>query len=242
MIMIFKRSSAVIVSITILIAGITILLGHRLGDVPASALPVYASTIVVDAGHGEPDGGCVAADGTKEAGLNLAVSQKLAGILSQSGSKVIMTRTTEEGMFDTSAKSVAEKKKADMYKRRDIQKNAGADFFVSVHMNKFEQSKYSGAQVVYDTKNPESKALATYIQTSLRENVDPENKREPMAAQSGIFLLKNAPIPSVIVECGFLSNSDELAKLKTEDYQNKIAWAIYSGICKYYEQNGAQQQ
>lgn len=241
MIMIFKRSSACLVSITLLVAGITILLGRQLGDVPASALPVYSTTIVLDAGHGEPDGGCVAADGTKEAGLNLAVSQKLANILSQSGSKVIMTRTTEEGMFDASAKTVAEKKRADMYKRRDTQESAGADIFVSVHMNKFEQSKYSGAQVVYDTKNPQAKILADCIQASLRENVDPDNKREPMAAQSGIFLLKNAPIPSVIVECGFLSNPDELARLKTEDYQNKIAWAIYGGICKYFEQASPQQ-
>lgn len=241
MIMIFKRSSAVIVSITILVAAMTLLLGRQLGDVPASALPVYEHTIVVDAGHGEPDGGCVASDGTKEAGLNLSVSQKLANILSQSGSEVIMTRTTEEGMFGTDAKTVAEKKRADMNKRRDIQKNSGAEIFVSVHMNKFEQSQYSGAQVVYDTTNPEAKVLAECIQASLRENVDPDNKREPMAAQSGIFLLKNAPIPSVIVECGFLSNPDELSKLKTEDYQNKIAWAIYSGIGKYFEQSSPQQ-
>ena len=120
-----------------------------------------------------------------------------------------------------------------MKKRREIQKNMGADIFCSIHMNQFSESKYYGAQVVYDNTNENAKLLAECIQTELKNNLDPENKRLAMKSGSNIYLLKNAPIVSVIVECGFLSNEKELALLKTDEYQSKIAWAIYIGLTEY---------
>ena len=235
MIMVIKRSSAVLILAAALILLAGFWAGQRFDSVPASGSGSFNKTVIIDAGHGEPDGGCVADDGTKEAGLNLKIAQKLAGILEQSGCKVIMTRTTDEGIYDKTAKNITQKKRADMYRRRDIQASANADIFISIHINKFEQEKYYGAQVMYDTKNPESKELAQALQLALREGLDPANKREIMAANSDIFLLKNAPLPSVIVECGFLSNKDELELLKTDEYQNRIAWAVYMGISKYFE-------
>ena len=105
-------------------------------------------------GTAEPDGGAAGADGTTEAGLNLLVAQKLNNLLLQSDIKTVMTRTTNEGIYDPSAKNITEKKRTDMRKRREIQSSVGADLFISIHMNQFEQSKYHGAQVVYDGKTP----------------------------------------------------------------------------------------
>lgn len=232
---VFLKKSSVILLACILVLGCCsgIMLFHSV-EVPASINASFEKKIVLDAGHGEPDGGCVGADGTREADLNLAVAQKLQNLFGSAGIESIMTRTGSEGIFDASSKSIGEKKRSDMRKRREIQAGSQADIFVSIHMNQFEQKKYHGAQVVYDKSNPQAKRLAEAIQTSLRDNVEPENDRQAMAADSGIYLLKNAAIPSVIVECGFLSNPEELEKLKSDDYQSKLAWAIYMGIEQYF--------
>ena len=236
----FLKKSSVFLLCTIFIC-VTMVAGIALGtvSVPASENASFGKVIVIDAGHGEPDGGAVGKDGTTEAGLNLLVAQKLNNLLSQAGIKTVMTRTTNEGIYDPAAKNIAEKKRTDMRKRREIQSSVGAELFISIHMNQFEQSKYHGAQVVYDGANADAKRLAECIQSSLKDGVEPENSRHAMKADSGIYLLKKAPVPSVIVECGFLSNEEELAKLKTDEYQTKLAWAIMKGIESYYA-GGAQ--
>lgn len=235
MIVFLKKSSLLFLSVIVLC--VAALIGMACGSicVPASESASFGKTVIIDAGHGDPDGGAVGADGTTEAQLNLLVAKKLDNLLSASGIKTVMTRTTNEGIHDKNASSISTKKKSDMHKRREIQQNIGADIFVSIHMNQFPEKKYHGAQVVYDTKNESAKMLAECIQSALKEHVEAENNRQAMQAESGIFLLKNAPIPSVIVECGFMSNDGELALLKTDEYQSKIAWAVYRGIEKYYE-------
>lgn len=188
--------------------------------------------IVIDAGHGEPDGGCVGKDNTKESELNLSVSKKLEQLLTENYT-TIMTRTTESGIHSEKSKSIAEKKRSDMNKRKEIKTSSNADIFVSIHMNKFEQEKYYGAQVIYDKTNEKAKLLAEKIQEKLCE-IDETNHRKAMPCTSSVFLLKSSPIPSVIVECGFLSNSTELKKLKTDEYQLQIASAIKRGIDDYF--------
>ena len=232
---VFIKKSSVFLLCTIFIC-VMMITGIALGSisVPATVNASYGKVVVIDAGHGEPDGGAVGADGTTEAGLNLLVAQKLNNLLLQSDVKTVMTRTTNEGIYDPGAKNITEKKRSDMRKRREIQSSVGADLFISIHMNLFEQSKYHGAQVVYDGKNAESKRLAECIQSALREGVDPDNDRQAMKSDGSIYLLKNAPVPSVIVECGFLSNGEELEKLKTDEYQTKLAWAVMKGIETYY--------
>lgn len=232
---IFIKKSSVFLLCTIFIC-VMMIAGIALGSigVPATVNASYGKVVVIDAGHGEPDGGAAGADGTTEAGLNLLVAQKLNNLLLQSDIKTVMTRTTNEGIYDPSAKNITEKKRTDMRKRREIQSSVGADLFISIHMNQFEQSKYHGAQVVYDGKNAEAKRLAECIQSALREGVDPDNDRQAMKSDGSIYLLKNAPVPSVIVECGFLSNGEELEKLKTDEYQTKLAWAVMKGIEAYY--------
>ena len=181
--------------------------------------------IVIDAGHGVPDGGCVAKDGTNEAELNLAVSKLLKKELESLGYKVIMTRETENGLHEGEG-SIKEKKREDMNKRAKM-KSKG-DLFVSIHMNMFPEEKYFAPQVLYDGANESAKLLAESIQESLN-SVSNEYSRSSMEAEN-IFLLKPSDTPSVIVECGFLSNEKELENLKTPEHRAKLAKAVAKGI------------
>ncbi len=231
MIVFIKRSSAVLL-VCVLILSLA-LLSVQKTTAKNNAPP--ENCILLDAGHGVPDGGCVGADGTQEAGLNLAVCMKLKTALEARGFCVLLTRTDENGIHDD-GESIAQKKRADMKKRKAMRDSGDGGLFVSIHMNSFGQTQYHGAQVVYDTQNPAAAQLATCIQNAIRENVDAENERVPMAAPDSIYLLQKPLVPSVIVECGFLSNTEEREKLKTESYQQAIAEAIAKGIAAYCAQ------
>jgi len=199
-----------------------------------SAIPVNKKIIVIDAGHGSPDGGAMAEDGTLEKDINLDVATRLYKLLEKTGAYVIMTRLDDNAVTDDLNKKIREIKRQDLKNRRNIRDNSEADLFVSIHMNKFEQSEYYGAQVFYSDTPPESKVLAENIQSELINLADPSNTRNAKKAE-GIFILKNSKIPSVLVECGFLSNPSEREKLKTDEYRETLAWAIYCGIVKYLE-------
>ena len=228
MIVFIRRSSAVL--LLCILALSLALLSVQKTTAQNNALP--ENCILLDAGHGAPDGGCVGMDGTQEAGLNLSVCLRLKTALEAQGFRVLLTRDGENGIHD-GGESIAQKKRADMKKRKEMRDSGEASLFVSIHMNSFSQTQYHGAQVVYDTSNPAAEQLAVCIQTAIRESADPENKRVPMAAPSSIYLLRRAAVPSVIVECGFLSNEQEREKLKTESYQQVIAEAIADGISAF---------
>ena len=119
-----------------------------------------------------------------------------------------------------------------MNNRVEIGNNSDADIFVSIHMNYYTDSKYSGWQTFYQTKNEKSKSLANLIQNALNENIE-KKKRNPMAIK-GAYIMDNVKIPAVIVECGFLSNKKEEENIKTDEYQTKLAWGIYIGIQKFF--------
>lgn len=203
--------------------------------------PVFSGSItkviVVDAGHGLPDGGAVGMTGTIESELNIKIAKFLQEELIKKGYTVIMTREDENTIADGEG-SIGNRKKADMHKRLDIINTSNADLLVSIHMNKFTDSRYRGAQVIYSGNFPESKDLASAIQKRLHLLSDNISKRTEAKAPKGIFLLKNAQIPAVIVECGFLSNYDEEKLLNTEKYQKELANTILYGIEDYYERIG----
>lgn len=187
------------------------------------------------AGHGAPDGGAVGSGGVLEKDLNLAVANLVQQFLEQGGTGVIVTRSDDNGIYDADD-SIRSKKNSDLKNREKLIENSKADAFVSIHMNQFSDSRYSGPQVFYSGNNPQSEALAKSIQQSLIETVNPTMKREVKKADGSIYLLKKAKIPAVLVECGFLSNSQELAKLTDEAYQKQLAWAIYCGILQYFNE------
>ena len=178
-------------------------------------------------------GGAVAKDGTTEADINLKIALKVQTLLEQAGSNVILTRSDENGIYDLDKTTLRQKKVSDIKNRVKIGNESEADIFVSIHLNKIPQEQYWGWQTFFKTGNENSKKLAEAIQNSLNETIQKENKREALKIDN-IYIIKNVEIPTSIVECGFLSNQEELELLKTEEYQDKLAWGIYVGIMDYF--------
>lgn len=199
-------------------------------NIAVSAMPVDKRCIVIDAGHGGFDPGKVASDGITEKTINLSIAQKLSAFLEQGGAVIQTTRVEDT--------SLSENKRQDLKGRAEIANNSKADLFISIHQNSFPKSNVKGAQVFYYKNSEEGKRLASLIQSRLKEVVDVDNERVAKA-NDNYYVLKQIKIPSVIVECGFLSNSVEHDKLMSDEYQEKLAWAIYMGILDYFSEGVA---
>ena len=199
-------------------------------NIAVSVMPVDKKCIVIDAGHGGFDPGKVASDGVNEKNINLAIASKLSTFLEEGGAVIRNTRIEDS--------SLSESKRQDLKSRAEIAKNSKADIFVSIHQNSFPKSSVKGAQVFYYKGSEEGKKLAGFIQNRLKEVVDIDNSRIAKANDS-YYVLKQIKIPSVIVECGFLSNGVEHNKLMSSEYQEKLAWAIYMGILDYFNEGVA---
>jgi N-acetylmuramoyl-L-alanine amidase len=191
-------------------------------------------TIILDPGHGGEDPGAVSDySQTKEKEINLIIATKLKTLLEEEGYRVWMTRTEDVLQYEEGTSNVVAKRRQDLERRKKFIDESNADLAVSIHLNKFPQTKYYGAQVFYPPNFSESKKLAQTIQQSIREYVDPNNKREALVKKEPIIILKNPKVTTAIVECGFLSNEEEEMKLLTESHQDKLAKAIKEGIKAY---------
>ena len=188
---------------------------------------------MANSAHGGFDGGAVAGDGTVEKDINLAICKKTQEMLKFNGIDVIMTRNTDTGTEDIDG-SIARRKKSDMQNRLKLMRENPEAVFVSVHLNKFTTSAARGAQVFYTPNFEAARELGEDIQASIVALLQPDNTRVIKKGNSSTYLLKNATVPAVIVECGFLSNPSELSLLKGPEYQSKIAFSIYCGILKYF--------
>ncbi len=189
-------------------------------------------TVILDAGHGGFDGGAVAGDGTVEKDINLAICKKAQEMLEFNGIDVIMTRNTDSGTEDIDG-SIAKRKKSDMQNRLKLMRENPEAVFVSVHLNKFTTSAARGAQVFYTPNFEAARELGEDIQASIVALLQPDNTRVIKKGNSSTYLLRNATVPAVIVECGFLSNSIDLANLKKEEYQSQLAFCIVKGVTEY---------
>ena len=185
--------------------------------------------IVIDAGHGGIDPGKVGINDAEEKVLNLQIARRLKALLESEGIKVVLTREDENGLYKEGTKN---KKVEDMQKRCEIITEAMPVFTISIHQNSYPEEYVKGAQTFYYGKSVEGKELAEIIQASMVERLDKENHRTAKANES-YYLLKRTPTPTVIVECGFLSNSQEAELLATEEYQEQVAWAIHMGLMQY---------
>ncbi len=225
MIIVVKRG---IVLLGIGLAIILLILSVSHASMPvASFNHENARCIIIDPGHGIPDGGAVSKAGITESPINLQIALKLKEELTERGYNVILTREDENGLD--------KKKRQDMNMRLDIMKTTSADMFVSIHINKFSQSKYRGAEVLYSPNYIQSTLLAQLIMDNIKL-IDPVNQsRSIKEADKSLFLMKNATLPAVIVECGFLSNPEEEKLLTDKSYQTRIAVAICDGIIEYYK-------
>lgn len=203
---------------------------YTLTNADAQILP----QVILDAGHGGFDGGAVAHDGTVEKDINLSITLTVARLLRQSGFQVILTRESDASTEDIKTDKITVKKKSDLKNRLNLMKTYKDAVFVSIHLNKFTTSAASGSQVFYN-KSADSKFLGECIQKSIVSLLQPENTRVNKQATSSTYLLYYASVPAVLVECGFLSNKEELEKLKSVDYQNQMAFCIYCGILEYFK-------
>ncbi len=198
-------------------------------NVPTVTVARKNPVVVIDAGHGGEDGGASAND-VLEKDINLSISLKLRDMLTAAGVEVVMTREEDKSIYDESAGTTREKKVSDLHNRADIINSSENNILVSIHQNKFEQSKYSGTQIFYSKNNPQSELLAESIRKSVTGLIQPDNKRELKPAESSIYILDTATVPAVIVECGFISNEEEAKLLSDDNYQQKMAFAIFCGI------------
>ena len=198
-----------------------------------TATPVSGKVVILDAGHGTPDEGAQSKNGTTEAEINLKIALKVQNLLEQTGCTVLLTRSDENGIYDSSSSTIRQKKVTDIKNRVKIGNESSADIFVSIHLNKIPQEQYYGWQCFFNSKNENSKLLAENLQENLNDAIQKENNRVAMKLDT-IYIMKNVEIPISIVECGFLSNQEEEKQLQDDEYQDKLAWGIYNRITDYF--------
>ncbi len=188
-----------------------------------------AYVIVIDPGHGGEDGGTSSKNGTLEKDLNLEISEKLLEKFTSNGYKAILTRSEDRLLYDTSADYKGRKKILDMQERLRITNESGNAIFISIHMNSFPESRYSGLQVYYSENNPISELIARNIQKTVSSKLQPDNQRQIKAGKN-IFLLQRLNIPAILIECGFLSNEEDAENLSDNNYQNSLVSLIFESI------------
>ena len=187
-------------------------------------------TIVVDAGHGGIDGGATSCTGVLESALNLEISLRLNDLLQLLGMETVMIRTTDTSVY-TEGNTIAAQKVSDLKERVRIVAETDNAILVSIHQNTFSDSRYGGAQVFYAATQG-SRELAHLLQSSLSETVNPGSNRKCKKAD-GVYLMEHIDATGVLIECGFLSNPEEEAKLRSEDYQKKLCCVIASVLSQH---------
>ena len=196
-----------------------------------SVIPGNSSTpitIIIDAGHGGPDPGKVSESGTLEKDINLKIAIYLKELLESQNINIVMTRAEDKDL----ATETTKRKLSDIKERVKLMESSNADMVVSIHQNSYPDADVYGAQCFYPTESEAGKNLASIIQNQIITSTKQTKIRE-IKANDDYYLLKNSPVPIVIVECGFLSNPNEEQLLLTDNYQRQIAWSIHLGILKY---------
>ena len=188
-------------------------------------------TILVDAGHGGRDPGMVGIDGLEEKNLNLAIAKKLRVCLEEKGYHVVMTRDTDEGLYQEDTQN---RKAQDMQNRCELIARTKPLLSVSIHQNSYEDPEVKGPQVFYYEHSSQGEKLASCIQEQMNTQLDIESPRS-VKSNGSYYLLKKSEGILNIVECGFLTNPQEAEKLQTEEYQEQIAKAITDGIVQYLD-------
>ncbi|WIV13252.1 N-acetylmuramoyl-L-alanine amidase CwlD [Proteiniborus sp. MB09-C3] len=225
----------VLLVLPLLIIGIVFVFMEKNDSVPTMYLPITDKIIAIDAGHGGIDPGAVGKQGVEEDEINLQIALKLRKLIEENGGIAILTRNDGEGLYTGESKTVRDKKNEDLRNRKIEVNNSEPDVLLSIHLNSFPKSQYYGAQTFYKAGCEKSKNLAYLIQEELKNVLDKNNKRIPQS-RDNIYLIREAEVPAVLVECGFLSNLQEESKLKDPKYQQKIAWGIYIGVMRYFNE------
>ena len=231
--MVVIKKSNLIVSFVLILTFLTfVLCFSAINNNPVGSAYASKIKVVLDAGHGGIDGGVVGVrTGVKESELNLKVVKKLEQYLLDAGFIVVLTRNSEAGLYGVANSSL---KRKDMEKRKNVINKAEPNLVVSVHMNQYSLSTRRGAQVFYNSSSDSSKLLAESVQESF--NNMSEAVRNCSALSGDYYIIKCSNYPSIIAECGFLSNPEDEALLITDEYQENLAYAIFKGISSYLAQ------
>ncbi len=188
--------------------------------------------IIIDPGHGGEDGGAVGSDGTLEKNLNLEIALLVGKQLENAGYVVVYTRTDDRMLYKPEENIKGIRKLSDLKNRCAVAANYPEAIFVSIHMNSFGNSKYSGLQVYYSENRTESRALADSIQCTVKNDLQKENDRVIKPGR-GIYVLEHVDNTAVLIECGFLSNEQECKNLSEKEYQKLLSFSIVCGIIEY---------
>lgn len=212
--------------------GIIILLVLALGRLDSLAEPAMEPSViqrtgplVLDAGHGGEDGGAVSLTGTPESEINLAIVLKLRDVLGLYGVDPILLRETDVSLHDSSAGTLREKKRSDLKNRVAAIEKVEGGTLLSIHQNTYPGSRYHGAHVFY-APTEGSQALAEHVQNSIKAALQPDNERAVKRIPDTVYIMNHVTCPAVLIECGFLTNPEEEAMLRDEDYQRKLSAVI----------------
>lgn len=225
--MINLSKTTAVLKITLLMSAMTIILSciYIKGFAYKTVFKESSKKIIIDAGHGLPDGGAVADDGTIESDINLSIAKLICEKLTDAGFECIMTRTDENSIF-TEGNTIHAKKVSDTKKRVDIAKKNKDAFVISIHMNTYVTPDVHGAQVFYKSGSDISKDIAAEIQNIINLKYQPDNTKVSKPIPSNVYLFSHIDNNSVLAECGFLTNDDDLVKLKDPAFQEDIAKSI----------------
>ena len=188
--------------------------------------------IIVDPGHGGPDGGGVGINGAVEKDINLSISKYLGSLLNLSGFEVVYTRTEDVSIYDEGTVGLRNQKISDMENRLEIIEKYPDSIFFSIHQNQYTDSSYFGGQMFYTTNNKNNFRLATIMQEKFAQ-LQTGNDREVKLIDNGLYLFKDTKQPALLIECGFLSNKKDAENLSNSEYQKKVAFTIYRGLMDY---------
>ena len=222
-----------LVLMSMVIGAVAGVLGENLADVSANALP-YEKLIVIDAGHGGEDSGAVGVNGALEKDLNLQIALEIGKAFEEKGYVVVYTRTDDRLLYTEEENIKGIRKISDLKNRCKIAARYPNSVFVSIHMNSFGSSKYSGLQVYYSEKNDESRLLADSIQNKVINDLQKTNNRVTKPGKD-MYILENIDKTAVLIECGFLSNKEECEKLSEKEYQKELSFSIVCAIIEYIE-------
>lgn len=224
----------ILLSSFLLISGLLSIIPHNyqavMSPVSGSGSP-FKATVILDPGHGGSDPGKIGTTGVLEKDINLTIALRVKTLLELADIEVLMTRTTDTDL----SSGTSNKKVSDLKNRVDFIQKSNASLVVSIHQNSFPSPSVEGAQCFYFTHSPEGEQLAALLQQQIISSTNQIKIRE-IKRNEDYYLLKNSPLTTVIVECGFLSNPKEETLLTSQDYQEQMAWAIHLGILQFLNQ------
>jgi len=207
---------------------------------PTAAAASDKPVIVLDAGHGGMDSGAVGANGVLEKDVNLSIVLALREMFRMSGFDVVLTREEDISIYDAGVEGIRNQKLNDMDNRLEIIQKYPDSIFLCIHQNNYTDPRYFGGQMFYNNNNPKNRTLAQIMQNRFAK-LQEGNDREIKLTGNELFLLKSNKNPSLMIECGFLSNPDEEQKLATWEYQQKVAFTIYGGVMEFLDATAEQE-